>query len=573
VKADNNYSRLRIVGYRILILCAVFAAAGRLSAADIPYVIGDVALRIEGKSNKSLLLKELNITPYKEKFSSEEDLRARAEERKQFLFNKRIFESVECTLEPIESTGEQHIYRVIYDITDGNTFLPIPFGKYDSNYGAKLGLKLFDKNLFGLLSDFTLDTSIRQINVTAVDSFAILSILDLSKLPIFNQRIDLSMRLDINTIEGNLQDGIFTGSISWNDISFFDQNIGVFSNITIKQYSAGDISTWGDPYLNAGFTWKGIPLLNEKLDIYFNTNLQNEGISWEKPELTFTTRLSSNTLQAWDKNLYAYIEHIFAYDTAIEDVTAQAFNTGAAVSFALPVNISYRLGANLLTDHSEGLFDISNISTTHVFRHGRINWNENFREGDATSLSFSTLMPINKGIIGLVYDFSTHSVLQSTFFTMIGDWLNMGFRGIGFLTTGAPQYFPVVPGEYMRGILDRHLPNKSGYTGITINTNFTFKLFEFTIYMFGKSPDGEFLISPFFDFSLFDTTPIADDSGFDWVRYTGGLEFYLIFDRFRSYPFTTSFGVDLQDAAAFIRGDLDFDKIEFELLLSLNMFY
>ncbi|NQT57484.1 MAG: hypothetical protein HQ557_00735 [Bacteroidetes bacterium] len=565
---------------QILIVLVFLIIIGNIDlfANDLPFVIGSVDLFIEGKTNKQLLLNELTISPYSDTFASEEDLKSYIEKIKQLLFNKRIFESVTSTIEFIETTSNYNVYKIAFDIIDAGTFLLLPFGKYDSNYGGKLGVKLYDKNLFGLLSDFYFDTSIRQLNVVDFDQYQFVSTFQLTNMPLFKQRFDISMNLIIDKLSDSLQNGIYRGSAQLYDIHLGDQSVDIFSSLSLTQISTTDITTWGNPDLNIGLKWKNIPLFDEKLNIYFNTNLQKSGISWENPNLTFTTNLSSTTLSIFGRGITAYIEHIYSHNFESNEVISHEINSGISTSFSLPAKINYTISGNVKTNHTNNIFDSVYITTENSLNHGTINWNDNFREGNSTNFSISTSMPVNKGISELMNQFSTYTLLQSTNFILLENFLNLSFRGVGFAATNTPRSFPVspvhvIPGEYMRGILNINLPQQNGYAGLVLNTNFTFKFFDFTIHIFGKSPDGEFLISPFFDFSIFDSTPIADNSGPAWIRYSGGLEIYVIFDSFRSYPICATFGVDLEDIISLTQREIGLSKVEFEIILALSMFY
>ena len=562
------WKKTHLFGILILILIG-----GGLSAEGLPHVIGSVILNVEGKTNTHLLQNEMDFFPYEEQFETKESLVARAEERKNFLFNKRIFESVECSVRTLETTEEFYVYQVVYDIVDAVTFLPIPYGKYDSNYGLKLGMKMYDTNLLGSLANMYLYAGVRQLDVMSLDQIEITSTMNVTNLKILNQRFDVSMNFLINRIDGILKEGTYSGSIKWSGISIFDQTIDVFSNINLTQYYDADISIWGNPNINAGFNWRNISILDENFSLYFNTNLRKSGVSWDHPNLTFTTRLSSSTLSLFDKGISANLEHVYALSTETGSMTSRKVNAGISTSYSLPSQINYTISGKLLTNHSIEPFGSIDFVLGNTFTHGRINWVDNFREGDSTRLSISATMPFDEGFTELVEQFSTYSVLQATYFTMLGDGYNLSLRGIGYVATNLPKGFPVVPGAYMRGILNKNLPSESGYAGLSLNTNLTIKLFDFTIFIFDRSPDGEFLISPFIDFSIFDSTTIADTSGPAWIEFSGGMEFYLIFDRLRSYPFCATAGANLKDVADFIQGDKQFNQIEFEILLSLSMFY
>ena len=99
------------------------------------------------------------------------------------------------------------------------------------------------------------------------------------------------------------------------------------------------------------------------------------------------------------------------------------------------------------------------------------------------------------------------------------------------------------------------------------------KVFDFTIYIAEKSPDGEFLISPFLDISFLDTTDNLFSFNPDWISFSGGMEIYVVFDSYRSYPICATFGVNLEDAIEVIQGHRGLPDMEFEIILSLSMFY
>ena len=556
------------------IIILLFLLGGILQAEELPHVIGSVFFNIEGKTNNLVLQEDLNLIPYAENFDSKEALLARVEERKQYLFNKRIFESVESSVKLEQTTEEYHVYTVEYSIIDATTFLPLPYGKFDSNYGLKIGLKLYDTNLFGTLSNLYFYAGARQLDVMKFDLFEITSTMSLSNLQLFNQTFDLNMNFLINEENGVFSRGSYSGSINWGNIELFNQTIDVFSNISLIQFYDADISLWGNPNLNIGFNWRNISVADEKFDIYFNTNLQKDGISWNLPNLTFLTKLSSSTLKLFGKDIQTNLEHSITLSTEFNSLTSQKINAGLTVSYSLTHDITYTLSGNILTDNTNKLFEHISFNTSNTFTHGRIDWVDNLREGDVTSLMISTAMPVSEGFYELVDQFAISTVLQSTYFSLIGeDMFNLSLRGVGYIAAGSPTYFPVVPGEYMRGILNRNLPSALGYAGLILNTNFTIKLFDFTLSVFGRTPDGEFLISPFFDFSIFDSTPIIDTVEATWIKYSGGIEFYLIFDSFRSYPFTVTAGVNLEDVVDYFQKIKEFNRIEFEIILSLSMFY
>jgi len=99
------------------------------------------------------------------------------------------------------------------------------------------------------------------------------------------------------------------------------------------------------------------------------------------------------------------------------------------------------------------------------------------------------------------------------------------------------------------------------------------RIFDFTIYMWGKSPDGKFYLSPFLDYLFFNENLFSESIEPTWSEVSGGLEVYIIIDQLRSYPICVTFGTNLTDVTSWFREEISFDEIEFEIILSLGMFY
>jgi hypothetical protein len=550
----------------------MFASSIMIFAEELPSIIGAVILTIDGKTNEDILRNDLDLIPYEETYISTSELMDKIEERKQYLFNKRIFESVEVSIELIDTTNSIKIYKVTFNIIDAETFLPLPFAKYDSNYGVKLGLKLFDTNLFGLLADFKLDTNIRQLSTASFSNFEILSIMNLNDMQIFDQCFDLEFSLEGNIIDGVFEDGEFFGEVYLRGIKIKNTLLDIYINIELAQAYDGNITAWTEPKINSGFKWSNIELFSTTVNLGFN--VEGTSSSTDVFEiLTYATKVSLPNLSLFDKDFLIEVEDIISISTESNILLSHKMNTGISFNLTLPLDIKYKITGEVLSAHTEKPFESLDFSTKNEFTHGRVNWNDNFREGESISFIFSTLMPIDKDLADLVDNFSTHSVLNLTYFKLFKDFFNLGIRTIGYYATQTQKKFPVIPGEYIRGILDANLPKLSGYGGLTINTNLIFKAFDFTLYIFDRSPDGEFFISPFFDFSFFNSTPLTDPEGPDWVTYSGGLELYVIFDNYRSYPIRATFGVNLEDVLAFSSGDIDFNQIEMEIILGLGLFY
>jgi len=86
-------------------------------------------------------------------FPSLEELSSYVDNERQKLINRRYFDSVETSIIKLPgSDGKEH-YEVLFQIVDAFTFIPVPYPKYDSNTGFRLGLKLYWDNFLGSMTD------------------------------------------------------------------------------------------------------------------------------------------------------------------------------------------------------------------------------------------------------------------------------------------------------------------------------------------------------------------------------------------------------------------------------------
>ena len=556
----------------IFALLLLFSVSLIFSADDKPHVIGEVKVNIEGKTNSSILKKDLALVPFAEKYLTTDLLEENIEERKKFLFNKRIFEKVDYAIELMQTTEEYYIYSVTFTVVDGLTTLLIPVLKYDSNYGAKGGIKLYDTNLFGLLTDLKINSGIRQLNPTSFNNYEFITDFDLRQMQFFDHRFDISLQIEIDSLDGRLQNGAFKGEAKLFEISIGPTSINFYSDIKLTQFSDETISLWADPTINLGFIWKDIPFIDKKITHLFNFNFYKDGLSWKLPELTFTNQLSSHLFNVQNLQFNGSLKNIIGYKTENQSIITNNIDFTISSSFTLFENIKQSVSLSLLTQHAEALFEDIEIATINTFTHGRIDWIDNFREGHSIKLTINTLTPANKGWTEVFSSFETNTIIEASYFTLLSENVNFSFRGVGYLSNYSKKN-PFYPGEYMRGILDANLPQKNGYAGLSFNTNLNINFFDFTIYIWDLSPDGKFYLSPFFDFSLFKNDPFGSNTELTWIEYSGGLELYVIFDSFRSYPLAATFGTNLKDVVAWQRGDKNFRDIEFEIIIALGLFY
>lgn len=131
-----------VLGLLILMCCSVFATS---------YRIIDYYFDVPGKT-MDYAVKRLIVPDSEEIFDSEENLVNALNGKKQTLTNQRVFKSVDYSYLLGECIDDVVPVSVTFKIQDAKSFLILPYPKYDSNFGTRLGAKMWDSNLFGTLA-------------------------------------------------------------------------------------------------------------------------------------------------------------------------------------------------------------------------------------------------------------------------------------------------------------------------------------------------------------------------------------------------------------------------------------
>lgn len=134
-----------ILGLVLLMCCSLFAAS---------YKIIDYDFDVSGKT-MDYAVKRLIVPNDEEIFDSEENLVNALNGKKQTLINQRIFKSVEYSYFLGECVDDVIPVAVTFKIKDARSFLILPYPKYDSNFGARLGAKMWDSNFMGTLAQLS----------------------------------------------------------------------------------------------------------------------------------------------------------------------------------------------------------------------------------------------------------------------------------------------------------------------------------------------------------------------------------------------------------------------------------
>ena len=123
-----------------------------LSAASFKIV--DYDFDVSGKT-MDFALKRIIVPSNEEVFDSEESLVKALDGKKQRLINQRVFKEVEYSYFLGEDVDDVIPVSVFFKIKDARSFLVLPYPKYDSNIGTRLGVRLWDSNFLGSLANLT----------------------------------------------------------------------------------------------------------------------------------------------------------------------------------------------------------------------------------------------------------------------------------------------------------------------------------------------------------------------------------------------------------------------------------
>ncbi len=167
----NTYKRFYTI---ILISLLLTAITVNLSAEsmDKRAVITKIETEIDGSTKRKYLLGEIDLFEGKE-FTDYESLVEYMEENTQDLINMRVFEMAEYELLETSSDDQKTKYTVTLRVRDTWNIYPIPYPKYSSNTGFRLGIKFFYFNAFGTLMDFQLFTGMNIDKNTAKNEWEI----------------------------------------------------------------------------------------------------------------------------------------------------------------------------------------------------------------------------------------------------------------------------------------------------------------------------------------------------------------------------------------------------------------
>ncbi len=545
---------MKKIGIVLLFLLMVFP----LFAAK--YEIVNYSFSVSGKTDPAQLSSIVGSTG--ESFDSVEKLEAFLEEKRQDLLNLRLFSDVIYQYTVADNlTKGIYTVDVTFLIWDAKSIFILPYPKYDSNYGFKLGIKLYDKNLGGKLTNlygyfgFT-----QQENKFSKGNFDWeLSIKDIK---LGTSTMSVSTTGDINLLEWDESNFSFGSGVY--HVRIKDLDISASAGLAIAPKGTDKSSSWGLSEINGAISFK---FDNVKLD---NLALSTKYVhKVQTNEFDTETQLSHNMQYGIYSLTVFNTEQINKPDDVNKGFDFIELGTGAGRDFPLldllTLNtlfmfyIQYDYGENLFVPY----FDLALTSSK-----SDIDWVGNYRKGYSYDVRMDLLSyPINE-----IDRNSFRLWLTASGFYPVTSWFNPSMR-VSMTISDRAQYFAFSEGtelgDYIRGVrLDNPLVDVDlvpmRKNAIAINVDLLLKFIS--IKDFCKS-----YVNPFADILIVDDETVSD-TGANCIVTFGG-EGIVILDDFPSYPIRGSLGINANDLVSYCKGDIELSDIEYEIYIGMGFFY
>ncbi|MDT4761989.1 hypothetical protein [Sphaerochaeta sp. PS] len=525
------------------------------------YIIQDYEFSVKGKTKDFALRSVVVPAGGDPVFLTEQAMMDALLDKKQLLLNKRIFTDVEVAYSLDSYSKGKAYYVAKFTVEDAATFLIIPYPKFDNDtVGLRLGVKMYDKNLFGSFSDLYISGTVSQGNggLTGWDKRQDAVELKISSLPIGKSFLGFSFNYFREN--GSPDPGDFDFSLDWDDVKIFGANL----NISPWGYFApsSDFSTWNPE--EAGIQWTLGPFRqNESLFSLTNKIRYYEGL----------TRLYTYTyLEQLDLTFFGHPLNfrLFMESEAVTDSdTFDYMNVGASLGtgFSLPFGLSWSTSVAPTLHYSpmENPVPYSYLFTNSVSK-SNINWHGNFRKGASFSLTYLADLYPQDEYWATKTSWSVESTVK--WFPFVTSWFNPSIQVTGFIADpkGKDLYEEETIADSLRGYLtstieDLGLEGLREY-GAIINMNLTTTFIDFG---FAKS-----YASPFVDIGIF---PNPENLEKPIILSTAGLDGWAIVNKFPSYPIRGSLGFNLSSVRKAIDNEIKFTEIEFELFIGMGMFF
>lgn len=591
--------RRKYLSFIVFVLFSLSLYAGSIK-------VSGYNIEIIGKT-KEEVVRNLIVPEEVEYFDSEDDLLSALNDKRQVLENKRVFTSVSYEYEIIDSEA-----YVRFEIIDAKSFLIIPFPKYDSNYGLKLGAKMWNRNLFGTLTslDGTLFVTIKDWNWSRPEIYGNVSLgnlsigstklsleleaegsvgetlsdyslyMDVSNIPLFlNSWLDVTYSLS-SVDSGDVKNNIFLslGGIKLNKVEVTPSFKSVFyKNEANKNYLLPSISVKAIELGGVGLEFnETIKISTKEYENSYSPEylLHEDTISFNGGMLKDFSL--SNTVKYKFKNGYDFLNEIkynlnsvFSLHVAEDiymsgDGSIRHFDSGVGVGESIKLGKNFELSSKLLSyirSYSNG--DYTPLYTLDVSLKGaNIKWIGNYREGVSANISIKEAWEIKSGDIKA--DFEKNGLydhMEVSLFKLLGEWFNPSARVLvnSYLRNDPDEDNSFIwgssgtLGDELRGIRNDSVSD-SNLLAIVANFNLLSYFPMPSIFSF-----VDCYANVFFDYGL-----VKNSVSSLIKQYHGvGVEGIGILKSYPSYPIRVSLGFDVSKLMKWIedRESMDFYEI------------
>lgn len=591
--------RRKYLSFIVFVLFSLSLYAGSIK-------VSGYNIEIIGKT-KEEVVRNLIVPEEVEYFDSEDDLLSALNDKRQVLENKRVFTSVSYEYEIIDSEA-----YVRFEIIDAKSFLIIPFPKYDSNYGLKLGAKMWNRNLFGTLTslDGTLFVTIKDWNWSRPEIYGNVSLgnlsigstklsleleaegsvgetlsdyslyMDVSNIPLFlNSWLDVTYSLS-SVDSGDVKNNIFLslGGIKLNKVEVTPSFKSVFyKNEANKNYLLPSISVKAIELGGVGLEFnETIKISTKEYENSYSPEylLHEDTISFNVGMLKDFSL--SNTVKYKFKNGYDFLNEIkynlnsvFSLHVAEDiymsgDGSIRHFDSGVGVGESIKLGKNFELSSKLLSyirSYSNG--DYTPLYTLDVSLKGaNIKWIGNYREGVSANISIKEAWEIKSGDIKA--DFEKNGLydhMEVSLFKLLGEWFNPSARVLvnSYLRNDPDEDNSFIwgssgtLGDELRGIRNDSVSD-SNLLAIVANFNLLSYFPMPSIFSF-----VDCYANVFFDYGLVKNSV----SSLIKQYYGVGVEGIGILKSYPSYPIRVSLGFDVSKLMKWIedRESMDFYEI------------
>lgn len=590
----------------IMTTLVVLSAISAIFAST--YIIDRYDFNFEGKTDVNEVYKFLGLSDGAS-FSSYEELQSHVIAKTQKLVNERIFTSVDYDIvegdvvvtTPGDETANEYHYVAVYYVNDRSPFFIFPTPKYDSNYGAKIGLRIDSKNFGGKLAKFEINTDMKQNDHSFKKAEYGLDF-NILGYPIASSKLDTTLSFKYDGRTGGLNGTTLGLSSKLSGIKVANFKMDASASISFKgleNYTGSELSLstyfydikLGD---TVGFSLSsGIKFTPTKNDLSsigcneftYTASLSNlfssiGGVSLSH-KLTYAPRskktTTNNSLSYYGLSLRGKtISTSLGLDTAkVADnpqMTITASGT-ASMSFGLPLGMTLSPSLRLYKTYTtDGTWDMSawpvnkRITASATLSRSTLNvvldGNSDFRKG----MSLSVVASRDMSLMNLLKDPAQYVQMQFTWFPYANSWFNPSIRINGSIASSAsrapvPSASTTYIADYMRGIKDDNTYSAQSWnTKVVANVNLTSKCINL----------GSWART--YAIAFTDIAMLHNKNAEVKMLYTVGIEGIGIINDHPNYPVRASLGFNTESIKKYAETK-NFKDLEYELFFGLYYFY